>query len=130
MAKLGNQALKIKGNELVFPFKPRQFIHISLHKRVLQVLRDAKLGAITITLTTIHVAYSRMVEVKKPKGTSSTCLRCGSKLKEYPKRQVECSYCGYHEDRDITACLNLLKTSDVSLRLKATFICTNEACIS
>ena len=43
-------------------------------------------------------------------------MKCGSKLKEYPNRQVECINCGYHENRDIIACLNLLKASDVSLR--------------
>jgi len=58
------------------------------------------------------------VKPEKAGGTSSTCPRCGSKLKEYPNRQVECLNCGYREDRDITACLNLLKASDVSLRFR------------
>jgi len=68
MAKLGNQALKIVDNVLIFPLKPKQFVHVPLHKRALKVLRDVKLGSITITPNTIHIAYSHMVEVKKPKG--------------------------------------------------------------
>ena len=44
------------------------------------------------------------VKPEKPKGTSSTCPRCRSKLKEYLNRQVECVNCGYYGDRDITAC--------------------------
>ena len=67
MAKLGNQAFKIVDGELVFPLKPRQFIRIPLHK-ALEVLRDVKLGSITITPTAIHLAYSRIVEVRKPRG--------------------------------------------------------------
>ena len=57
------------------------------------------------------------VKSEKAKGTSSTCPRCGFKLKEYPNRQVECSSCRYREDRDIIACINLLikRTSDVGV---------------
>ena len=72
VAKLGNQAFKIKDGNLVFPVKLRQFVRILLHKRALHVLRNVKLGSITITPTTIHVAYSRMIEVKKPKGWIAT----------------------------------------------------------
>jgi len=68
MAKLGNQALKIMDNELVFPVKPRQFIRIPLHRMALEVLEGVKLGSITITPTAIHISYSKMVEVKEPKG--------------------------------------------------------------
>lgn len=68
VAKIGNQALKIEDDKLVFPTRPRQFIHISLHKRALEVLRNAKLGSITITPTTIHISYSKIVEVKEPEG--------------------------------------------------------------
>ena len=62
VAKLGNQAFKIKDGNLVFPLKPRQFICIPLHKRGLQVLRDVKLDSITITPTAICAAYSRKVD--------------------------------------------------------------------
>jgi len=51
-----------------------------------------------------------------PRGSSSKCPRCGSKLKEYPMGHVKCLRCKFEEDRHIVACLNMLKrTSDVSL---------------
>ena len=55
------------------------------------------------------------VKVKpvNPKGSSSICPRCGSKLKLYPMGQVKCLKCNFEGDRHVTACLNLLKTSDV-----------------
>ena len=68
IAKLGNQAFKIVEDKLIFPLKPRQFVYISLHKRVSEVLKGVKLSSITITPTAIHISYSRTVEVKKPKG--------------------------------------------------------------
>lgn len=63
-----SQAFRIVEDFLVFPVKPRQFIRIQLHKRALEVLRNVKLGSITITPNTIHTAYSRMVGVNEPKG--------------------------------------------------------------
>ena len=56
----------------------------------------------------------RVVKVN-PKGTSSQCPRCGFKLRTYPMGRVECPRCGYKGDRHVTACLNMLKTSDVGL---------------
>ncbi len=50
-----------------------------------------------------------------PRGTSSTCPECGFKLRIYPNGRVKCPRCGYKGDRHVTACLNMLKTSDVGL---------------
>jgi putative transposase len=56
-----------------------------------------------------------------PRGTSSTCPICGGKLTPNGYRGVRCSKCGYENDRDITACLNLLRMRGVPLPLKATY---------
>lgn len=50
----------------------------------------------------------RYVELD-PRGTSSTCPRCGARLVQLPGRRVRCPRCGYEGDRDETAVLNLLK---------------------
>jgi len=44
-----------------------------------------------------------------PRGTSSTCPRCGSKLLFEPGRRVKCPRCGFEADRDEVAVMNLLK---------------------
>ena len=56
----------------------------------------------------------RVVKVN-PRGTSSTCPRCRSRLRIYPMGWVECPRCGYKGDRHVTACLNMLKISYVGL---------------
>ena len=56
----------------------------------------------------------RVVKVN-PRGTSSTCPWCGFRLRTYPNGRVECPRCGYEGDRHVTACLNMLRTSDVGL---------------
>jgi len=44
-----------------------------------------------------------------PRGTSSTCPRCSSKLFFELGRRVRCSRCGLVSDRDEVAVMNLLK---------------------
>ncbi|MEM1843402.1 MAG: zinc ribbon domain-containing protein [Desulfurococcaceae archaeon] len=48
-----------------------------------------------------------MVEFVNPRKTSSTCPRCGSKLKDNGSRVLSCSRCGFTGDRDVIACINL-----------------------
>ncbi|MEM4476608.1 MAG: zinc ribbon domain-containing protein, partial [Desulfurococcaceae archaeon] len=42
-----------------------------------------------------------------PRKTSSTCPRCGGKLKNNDGRVLKCSKCGFTGDRDVVACINL-----------------------
>jgi putative transposase len=55
-----------------------------------------------------------------PRGTSSTCPICGGRLVPNGHRRARCG-CGYENDRDITACLNLLRMRGAPLPLKATY---------
>jgi putative transposase len=58
-----------------------------------------------------------------PKEASSLCPICREKLAPNKHRLVKCRRCGYRNDRDITACLNMLRMRGAPLPLKA----TNEA---
>jgi len=42
-----------------------------------------------------------------PRGTSSTCPKCGSRLKSVGNRRLRCPNCGLEEDRDLIAAINL-----------------------
>jgi len=66
-----------------------------------------------------YKAKWRGLEVRavNPKGSSSPCPTCGSRLKAYLSMRVECRGCGYFGDRHVTACLNLLKSLDVKPRI-------------
>nr|MDO8046251.1 transposase [Candidatus Baldrarchaeota archaeon] len=48
-----------------------------------------------------------------PKGTSSLCPRCGGKIAPNGQRVLKCRKCGYENDRDIVACLNMLRMRGV-----------------
>jgi putative transposase len=54
----------------------------------------------------------------KPRGTSSLCPICGGRLAPNGHRQLKCR-CGYENDRDITACINILRMRGAPLPLKA-----------
>jgi transposase len=42
-----------------------------------------------------------------PRGTSSECPQCGSKLEENGYRRLRCPRCGFEADRDIVGKLNI-----------------------
>jgi IS605 OrfB family transposase len=45
--------------------------------------------------------------VVEPRGTSSTCPKCGSRLVEGGYRRVRCPRCGFEADRDTVAVMNI-----------------------
>lgn len=47
------------------------------------------------------------VVVVEPRGTSTTCPRCGAKLKEVGHRWMRCPKCGFEGDRDTVAIINI-----------------------
>ncbi|MEM1668614.1 MAG: zinc ribbon domain-containing protein [Thermofilaceae archaeon] len=59
--------------------------------------------------TISYEALERRLAVRyvNPMKTSSTCPRCGSRLKSNGGRVVSCSRCGFTGDRDVIACINL-----------------------
>ena len=42
-----------------------------------------------------------------PRGTSSTCPKCGSRLRSVRNRRLKCPVCGLEGDRDLIAAINL-----------------------
>jgi len=49
-----------------------------------------------------------VVEVD-PRGTSTTCPKCGGKMEEVKHRHMKCTACGFEAGRDIVAILNIEK---------------------
>ena len=78
-----------------FSRNQRTRLHIWAYKKLLETIEfKAKIEGIPI------------VKVN-PKGTSSKCPICQSKLKENGYRRLKCPSCGFEGDRDYIAALNL-----------------------
>ncbi|MEM4731048.1 MAG: zinc ribbon domain-containing protein, partial [Sulfolobales archaeon] len=62
-----------------------------------------------IQFTISYEALERRLAVRyvNPSKTSSTCPRCGSRLKSNGGRVLKCTKCGFTGDRDVIACINL-----------------------
>jgi len=58
-----------------------------------------------------YEAKERGLQVAKvnPRGTSSTCPRCGAKLVEVGHRRLRCPRCGLEGDRDVIATINIYR---------------------
>jgi len=50
-----------------------------------------------------------------PHKTSSLCPICGGRLAPKGRRLMKCKKCGYENDRDVIACLNMLRMRGVSV---------------
>ncbi|MEM2477214.1 MAG: zinc ribbon domain-containing protein [Zestosphaera sp.] len=63
-----------------------------------------------IQFTISYEALERglLVSYVNPRKTSSTCPKCGSRLKNNGGRILRCSRCRFTGDRDVIACINLL----------------------
>ena len=70
MAKLGNQAYKIIGDQLRIPIKPGEYFYIKLHKRVLEFLSDStfRLGSVTSTASKAVLTFVKTAKINKPRG--------------------------------------------------------------
>jgi len=83
--------------------KPREV------KAKIRVMAYAKLARSIITLAKVYGVPYVFVD---PRGTSTTCPRCGGKMVQIEdpvigKRTMYCPKCGFKEDRDTLALINL-----------------------
>ncbi|MEM2897282.1 MAG: transposase [Candidatus Bathyarchaeia archaeon] len=85
--KLDNQTFKIRGGILRIPEKPRQFIEIPLkmgeHQKAFLSDATLKMGSVTITESTVTVAFSKTAEVIETMGyvgidTNERSLDCAT----------------------------------------------------
>jgi IS605 OrfB family transposase len=53
--------------------------------------------------------------VVDPRGTSSECPRCGSKMVENGYRRLKCPRCGFEADRDLVAVLNIRRKALIKM---------------
>jgi hypothetical protein len=63
---LNNESYKISDGQIRIPINPRQYYSIKLNHYVLEQIRDAKIGSITLTEDKLIISYSKEVSSQKP----------------------------------------------------------------
>lgn len=66
MFKLDNQGYKISDKHIRIPIRKREYCAIKLATYVLEQLKHAKLGSITITENKLIISYSKEIDMLKP----------------------------------------------------------------
>jgi len=59
--------------------------------------------------------YGLIVEFVNPEYSSASCPKCGQKMREVGYRYFHCPSCGYENDRDVIAIVNLNGRGSLSL---------------
>jgi len=69
IAKIGSQAIKVEGDVVRLPLRPREWLYIPLHKRILSFVEaGCRLRSVTLTPSVAFLAFSKEVESAEPKG--------------------------------------------------------------
>jgi len=59
--------------------------------------------------------HGMIVEFVNPKYSSVSCPKCGKKMKEVGYRYFLCTKCGYKNDKDVIAMVNLNRRGSLTL---------------
>ncbi|MEM0052903.1 MAG: transposase [Nitrososphaeria archaeon] len=82
--------------------------HINYNKNLNRRLHSWNFGKLQFYIDYKAKLEDLPVAYVNPKNTSSLCPICGGRLASNGYRLVKCK-CGYEHDRDVTACLNMLR---------------------
>ncbi len=80
-------------NKLVKPFRDKLYL---MQYRRIQYWIEWQATKNDIRVIKVSASY-----------TSTRCPKCGKEMKEYAYRQFICTKCGYENDRDVIAVMNL-----------------------
>ncbi len=65
---LDNQSYKLENDTVRIPIKPRKYVTIKLNHYVIEQIRSAKLGSITLTENKLVISYSKLIIEQNPVG--------------------------------------------------------------
>jgi len=88
-------------------------LHRTKPKKLLRRLNSWPFKKVQFFIEYKALWNNNLVSYLDPRKTSSICPICGYKLELNGHRVLRCENCGYENDRDIIACLNLLKMKGV-----------------
>ena len=83
------------------------------NKKLAKSINDAAWSQLRKWIEYFGVKYSRLTIAVPPQYTSQECFSCGRRIKKSLSVRTHVCECGYYEDRDINAALNILKKATI-----------------
>ncbi|NJK48647.1 transposase [Candidatus Gracilibacteria bacterium] len=98
----------IQSNDLV-AYEDLKVKNLVRNSKLAKSINDAAWSQFRKWIEYFGVKYSRLTIAVSPQYTSVDCFNCGKRIKKSLSVRTHVCECGYCEDRDINAALNILK---------------------
>ncbi|MGL5805619.1 MAG: RNA-guided endonuclease InsQ/TnpB family protein, partial [Xenococcaceae cyanobacterium] len=98
----------IQSNDLV-AYEDLKVLNLVRNKKLAKSINDAAWSQLRKWIEYFGVKYGRLTIAVPPQYTSQDCFNCGVRIKKSLSVRTHVCECGYCEDRDINAALNILK---------------------
>lgn len=102
----------IQSNDLV-AYEDLKVKNLVRNKKLAKSINDASWSQLRKWIEYFGVKYGRLTIAVSPQYTSQDCFNCGKRIKKSLSVRTHICECGYCEDRDVNAALNILKKATI-----------------
>jgi putative transposase len=102
----------IQSNDLV-AYEDLKVKNLVYNQKLAKSINDAAWSQLRKWIEYFGVKYGRLTIAVAPQYTSSDCFNCGQRIKKSLSVRTHVCRCGYCEDRDVNAALNILKKATI-----------------
>lgn len=102
----------IQSNDLI-AYEDLKVSNLVHNKKLAKSINDAAWSQLRRWIEYFGVKYGRLTIAVPPQYTSSDCFNCGKRIKKSLSVRTHVCECGYCEDRDVNAALNILKKATI-----------------
>lgn len=102
----------IQSNDLI-AYEDLKVLNLVRNKKQALSINDATWSQLRKWIEYFGVKFGRLTIAVPPQYTSSDCFNCGKRIKKSLSVRTHVCVCGYSEDRDVHAALNILKKATV-----------------
>ncbi len=102
----------IQSNDLI-AYEDLKVKNLVKNKKLSKSINDAAWSQLRKWIEYFGVKYSKLTIAIEPNYTSQDCFNCGKIIKKSLSVRTHICQCGYSEDRDVNAALNILKKGTI-----------------
>jgi len=107
------KALRLIGSNDLIAYEDLKVKNLVRNRKLAKSINDAAWSQLRKWIEYFGVKYSRLTIAVPPQYTSSDCFKCGKRIKKSLSVRTHVCECGFTEDRDLNAALNILKKATI-----------------